>query len=527
MKTRILLMAMLLLGGMACAQTLEVNGNQTGVWDADTVLVTGDVTVADSLRVLPGTVVLFDGFYAISINKDAVFMAQGTAMDSIRFTVADTTGLCVYNSGEGGWNGFRMERAGKVQFDYCVLEYAKASDTTDMSGGAMRINDCDDVEIRHSTLHFNKAREHGGAVSAENSHVVMADCKVNDNQVFINDNIYSRYGGALRFLKCDVELQVMEFLRNNGEGCIGGAVGLDSCAVVLDRAVFADNIGINGGGLYLVRSNHLEGRLSNLLFDHNHTRHFGGGLAFADASPEVYNMLVVNNTSEGVTCEGVFFYQYASPKLTNCIVYGNYPDLHEVFQVDTIQMWLWTFEDYAPEFRNCLIEGGTKYMTGCDYIKVWEDIIETDPLFVDAENHDFRLSEASPCRDAGNTSVPGFLAEGFDLAGVRRVSNQRIDIGPYEYSAAQLPSWLTVHSGARLVGNPLGVRSRIEFDQELAGELLVSVYSLTGRLVAQKTFELESSTGLEIGEIAERLVPGVYVIAVEGKDFKCALRAVK
>lgn len=526
MKTGILLFAALLAGLMAQAQTIEVGGPQKGMWDADTVKVIDDIQVIDLLTVKPGTVVLFDSFYGIEISNGACFEAVGNEGDSIRFTVADTTGFSMYNSIKGCWNGFFMEKAGKVRFDYCVLEYAKAADTTDMQGGLMKIDRCDDVVISHSALRWNRAREHGGAISADDSHVVMTECNVNDNRVFNDDNIYARYGAALRFLKCDVELRVMEFLRNRGEGCIGGAISFDSCSVVLDRAVFADNIALNGGGLYMMRSNHLPGRLSNLVFDSNFSVHFAGGLAFIDTSPEVYNMLVTNNRSEGVNCNGLFFYQYASPKLTNCIVYGNYPGPSEVGR-DTIQMWLWTFDDDAPEFRNCLIEGGTKQITNPDLIKVFEDIQTDDPLFVDAEHHDFRLSEESPCRDAGNMEMPQDLLEGFDLVGIRRVSNQRIDIGPYEYSAASVPQHQVHGAHARLIGNPLSPKSRIEFDHEVQGELTATVYSITGRQVAQKVDNLGKTTAIGIGNLVEQLAPGVYLIEVATPTESFTLKAVK
>lgn len=516
-----------MLGSFAMAQSVAVSGVQSGIWDADTVRVTGDVQVHDTLAILAGTTVLFDGFYSIEVANGAVLTAQGTASDSVVFTVADTTGFYLYNTGDGGWNGFQLDRAGRFQLDYCVLQYSKASDTTDMYGGALMMSSCDDVEISHTSLRCNRARIHGGALNAENSHVVMTDCSVNDNAVFTNDNSYYRYGGALRFFKCDVEMRVMEFLHNNGEGCIGGALSLDSCSVVLDRAVFVDNIGINGGGLYMMRSNHLSGRLSNLLFDNNFSRHFGGGLAFSDTSPDVYNILVTNNDSEGVNCTGIFFYQYCSPKFANCIIYGNYPTPGEI-NPDTTQMWLWTFEGYAPQFRNCLIEGGTKYITNGDLIKVFENIQEGDPLFVDAGNHDFHLSEGSPCRDAGCEAVPGFLADGFDLDGNPRVMNQRIDIGPYEYPGpVGVSQHLTVSSGACLLGNPLHAKSRVEFDRELSGEAMVSVYAITGRLVAQKEDHLSKSSCLELGDLVERLEPGVYLIEVKLPTETFILKAVK
>ena len=525
MKTRFLLL-LLLFVGVAHAQSIEVGGTQSGVWDADTVRVVADVKVADSLTIAPGTVVLFEGFYGILVGEGASFKAQGAEDDSIRFTVADTTGFSIYNSGKGCWNGFRMEKAGEVRFDYCVLEYAKAADTMDMSGGAMRIENCDNVTIDHSTIRYNRARESGGALIAVNSRVAMKNCSVNDNEVFIDDNIYARYGAALCFLKSDVDLQVMEFQRNIGEGSIGGALSLDSCSVVLDRAVFTNNIAVNGAGLYIMRSNHLPGRLSNLLFDHNFSLHFAGGLAFLDTSPEVYNILVTNNDSEGVNCSGIFFYQYSSPKLTNCIVYGNYPT-EEVVVRDTVQMWLWTYDEYAPEFRNCLIEGGTKYITNGDYIKVFEDILESDPLFVDAENHDFRLSEESPCRDAGNANVPDYLVDGYDLTGIRRVSNHRIDIGPFEYSAALVPSHPEGSQQARLIGNPLNAKSHIEFDHEISGEVTVTVYSLTGREIVTKMFHLDKAHRLEIGALAEHLASGVYLFEVAGPNSTFTLKAVK
>ena len=525
MKTRFLLLFLVIVG-IANAQSIEVGGTQTGVWEADTVLVVSDVKVADSLTVAPGTVVLFDGFYSIIVVEGASFKAQGTEDDGIRFTVADTTGFSMYNSYKGGWNGFRVQNAGEVRLDYCVVEYAKAADTTDMSGGAMRIENSDNVVANHSTFRCNRARESGGAVSAVNSHVVMNDCVVNDNGIYDDDNIYARYGAALHFLKCDVDLQVMEFLRNRGDGCIGGAISFDSCSVVLDRAVFVDNIALNGGGLYMMRSNHLPGRLSNLLFDHNYSWHFAGGLAFSDTSPEVYNILVTNNDSEGVNCTGIFFYQQSSPRLTNCIVYGNYPEPNEILQ-DTIEMWVWTYDDYAPEFRNCLIEGGTDHVTNAEYIKVFEDILEGDPLFVDAENHDFRLSEESPCRDVGNADVPDFLASGFDLNWIKRVSNDRIDIGPYEYSAASVPSNPVGSTDARLLGNPLSAMSRIEFGHEITGETVVSVYSMTGRKVGSKVFNLDRACVLEIGSLADRLASGVYLIEVAVPDRAFTLKAVR
>ena len=404
------------------------------------------------------------------------------------------------------------------------MEYGKAADESDQWGGALNVTHCRNVMLSNCSFRNNFSRERGGAIHAEDSHLVFSDCQFLRNRVYTEDNVFAMYGGAADFQRCDVEMTGMELRGNYGPSCIGGALSFDSCAVFLDRAVFVDNIGLNGGGMYLMRSNHKECRLSNLLFDGNFSGHFGGGMALSDVSPEIYNILVTNNQSEGVSCNGIFFYQECAPKMSNCIIYGNYPANP---LMDTTQMWLWTYGDYAPEMRNCLIEGDTAFIRGAQFLKVFEDIIDADPLFVDAENHNFHLTPNSPCVDAGNPTVPQYLLDGFDLDGNTRVFNQRIDIGPYEYSAAAVPSSISTGRGAWLVGNPLGAQSRIEFDEVVTGDLTVSVYAMSGTCVAQKTFNSDGSRSLEIGAMVERLPSGVYLIEVRSAQKSFVLKAVR
>lgn len=507
------------------AQTIQVSGLQDGVWDADTVLVTGDVTVLESLQVRPGSMVLFDGFYSISVGKGASFEAKGAEEDSIVFTVIDTSGFHIYNSGKGGWNGFHLDRTGRFFLDYCVLEYGKAADTLDRFGGALNINMTDDVEISNTTFRWNFSREQGGAIYGVDSKVAMRDCRLYENVVYTLDNTFAMYGGAAQFLKCDVEMRGMEFRSNCGESCIGGALSLDSCSLTLDRGVFVNNIGLNGGGMYMMRSFEKKCRMSNLLFDDNFSGHFAGGFAVSDGAPEISNVLVTNNKSSGVSCCGIFFYQESSPIFRNCIIYGNYPS-SDNSHVDTTQMWVWTFDGFGPEFHNCLVEGGFKYIHSPEYITAFENIIDDDPMFVNAENHDFRLQEGSPCRDAGATDTPQYVLDGLDLGGMPRVANERVDIGPFEYSGAGILKHKSV-SYARLVGNPLNADSRIVFDEGVKGEVKVSVYDMTGRRDVSKTFHVEGNKSMSIGNIVESLNTGVYLIEVNSNLGSCTLKAVK
>ena len=62
-------------------------------WPAPAVQVTGDVHIARDVRVTiePGTRVEFQGHYVI--NVDGTIIANGTAEDSIIFTINDATGF--------------------------------------------------------------------------------------------------------------------------------------------------------------------------------------------------------------------------------------------------------------------------------------------------------------------------------------------------------------------------------------------------------------------------------------------------
>jgi len=82
--------------------------------------------------------------------------------------------------------------------------------------------------------------------------------------------------------------------------------------------------------------------------------------------------------------------EYSSPAVTNCILWGD-------------SGWEITNGEGAPVVTYCNVEGGYPGYGN----------IDADPVFVDAENGDYRLSPGSPCIDAGaNNALP---ADSFDL----------------------------------------------------------------------------------------------------------------
>lgn len=523
MKNRFCLLALVLfLSFSAFSQTITVSGAQSGTWDADTVMVTGDVRVHESLSISPGTTVIFKGYYSIRVDEGASIKAIGKEVDSILFTVVDTTGFHLFNSKRGGWNGIRLEKANPSHFEYCRFQFGKAALDEEQDGGALRIFNCDEVEINHSTLFCNFSREHGGALNAEESKVVMHDCDVYNNITYTGlDTVYYMYGGGLRFINCKVELVDTDFRYNIGSSAIGGALSLDSCSVFIDRCRFEHNYGINGGGLYLIRSNHMDCSISNSLFANNISGHFGGGLAISESSPLVSNITVVNNLSSGVNCGGIFFYQHSSPKMVNCIIYGNANDAQ---LEQPVQMWAWTYDEYVPEFYNCVVQYGLENITGYENIMVYENCFDRDPLFVDAEREDFHLKNDSPCIDAG--LIIG--TEGFDLDGIWRVCGQGIDIGAYEYSATGIDEAIQQEGSIHIVGNPITSESYAEMTVSKAGRAEARVYTLEGKLINGKDLGVlqQGTNCIAVGGLFSNLSKGTYVLMIRCDGLTHAVKVI-
>lgn len=509
------------------SQTIQVSGLQSGTWDVDTVWVNGDVFVEEALSIRPGTTVLFDGFYSIIVGKNSTLDAIGTLTDSICFTVADTTGFCSFNIGRGGWNGIKMNKAGACRFDYCRFQYGKAALDDDQDGGALRIFGTHDVEISHSTLFCNFSREHGGALNAVDSKVSIRECKVNNNQTYTElDSVYFMYGGGLRFLKCEVDITKTDFHNNIGTSAIGGALSIDSCSIRIDRCRFEHNIGINGGGLYLIRCYDNPCSITNSLFANNTSGHFGGGLAVSDSSPLMANLTVVNNLSIGVNCGGIFFYQQSSPDVWNCIVYDN---ANEVPLEEPVQMWTWTYDDYAPKFHNCLVQYGLENISNHENINVYENCIDNDPLFVLPDEEDYRLSSNSPCINTGSTETPAVVLNGLDLDSNPRVSDGRIDMGAYEYDFTSVQETAQNMNLIRIIGNPITSSSYAEIELSNVCNLFAKIYSVDGKLLVNKNLGTKpaGNNRINVCNLFAFLPSGTYMLVFQADGQTSVAKVVK
>ncbi len=311
-------------------------------------------------------------------------------------------------------------------------------------GGGMD-NQSSNPTITNCTFTGNHANAGGGINNIESSPSV-TDCTFNENTATYGGGMYNVRGGPPPF--------------HSGSNPI------------VTRCVFQGNDAGDGGGM---SNSNSSPQLVGCTFDGN-TGSFGGGMvSWGDlGSPIVTDCLFRGNDSGAMINVG------GNPTVANCSFIANTADSGG----SGMSNWSGTYWTVRLTMTNCTFSGNTatavrfnssqepnaSYLTmtncilrdGGDEIasNVASDIsvsytnvqggwpgtgnIDVDPLFVDPENGDFRLSPGSPCIDAGNNNAIADLTD-TDLDGNPRFADDPatadtgcgvpviVDMGAYEY----------------------------------------------------------------------------------------------
>lgn len=468
------------------AQITQVSGNQSGTWSGE-IHLTGDVLVpiGEVLTIEPGTSVIADGYFEITALGN--FIAQGTESGRITFTVADTTGYSNYEIPEAGaWKGITFSKTNVVKLNYCDFSYGKTQLYGE--GGAMRVYRVGDFEAANCTFHHNTMRKRGGAIYGENSTINIHDCEVYNNFGIGFQGSYT-WGTGFQFLKCDVKMHDMVFHDNCSYVGYGGGMNIDSCNMELNNATFYNNFAVDAGGLGIQRCKEYTVKVSNVLAYNNSVIHYGGGLAMATSDPELNNLTIVNNYCGGGGGAGMQTAFDAAPTLNNCIIWGNHAvyilnDRDTVEYYNGSQIWLWG-SDCRPIFNNGDVQYGLDSIYGHEYMTddEYNNMIDADPLFVDAENRDYQLLENSPCINTGTESIAGLFLPDIDLAGNPRVFDGRIDMGCYEWNSLKVNECFADENTAFVYPNPLNDNAFCVINLNKMTEVVMRLISLDGREV--------------------------------------------
>ncbi len=184
----------------------------------------------------------------------------------------------------------------------------------------------------------------------------------------------------------------------------GAGMYITSGKTILRNVTFSQNYASADGGAISVYNGNLD--LHNCVLHNNETGDDGGALHAYFSDVNVKNTTIVNNKAR---YQGASIYSYGkTTKLTNSIVWGNNSENYDGDNMRISSASYSCIENY----------NGTGN-------------VSSDPLFVDIENNNYRLTSASPCINAGmNDSIPD--RQLLDLDAYGRVAFGTVDMGAYE-----------------------------------------------------------------------------------------------
>ncbi|MBN2543689.1 T9SS type A sorting domain-containing protein [bacterium] len=369
-------------------------GFVSGIWSIENspYVVRCDVRVPtnQSLIIQPGVNVLFAGHYSIVIDSNAVFKAIGTEDDSIIFTCIDTH----LTNTSGGWHGLRFYKASEAcTLQYCRIEYGNADDVefNYRDGGAIHCY-YSDITIANNTIRKNRALSRGGGICcSESSPTIIGNLIENNIAHDRGGGIYNWHSYPL--IKGNIIIN-NDADSNNASG--GGIFCCKSSPNIIQNHIIGNHAKRFGGGLFAYWSS--SPILQNNVIAGNHSEENGGGLYLIKANSDIINNTIFQNTADS-TGGAIFLKGDLTSDIKNTIFYDNEspltPDIHFDNKMDVSDVSISIDYSNIDSNRCFFPEGEVEPAWGAGLIYV-------NPLFRDADNNDFQLSEASPCKDAGD-----------------------------------------------------------------------------------------------------------------------------
>ena len=426
----------------------------------------GDFDVVDTIRVvMVDTLLIAAGarLYfrcGIPIDVYGVLEALGTETDSIRFTRR------IPNCQWAGI-GFRQPFAVANHVEFAVIEYATRAAGGDFNPGNYPQFAFDHCAIRNNErgLYF-----YNGTVSISQSVIVSND-----------DYALYAYASAHEITDCVFE--------NNGYGVVCN----DDPNCHIARCRFVNNS--RGIKLY-------SGTMEDC---------FVREAEYDECAIRIAEAAVLRRC----TIIGGISYDGAGASISSCIVAlsRNYNEHGIEFNETGAHV------EYSCFFDNFYGDYSGQIPVGMGFVAFTNangDSCDTyyniflDPMFADTAAGDYHLTAGSPCIDAGDPSLP------------RDPDGTVADMGAFYFD--QLPvredghNILCPYNLAQNYPNPFNAQTRIAFDLPQPGNVMLSVFDITGRLVATPLAGYVNAGAHDVTFDARDLPSGVYVYRLTAGD---------
>jgi hypothetical protein len=303
------------------------------------------VGVGETLTIEPGVEVEF--------TSDVPFRVEG----SVQAIGSESNNIFFTTGAAGEWGGIKISGGMSSTLDFVDISGGNADapdgeSTPDNSGGGIHVSGAGtSLDLRNSNIANNQATAEGGGLCVDdNASVMVENCVITDNTARNGGGVASLFtegpGTTLDIAECKIRW-------NSATGYGGGVYSAGTgAALTITRCEIMGNDATNGGGVL----NYISGAtITNCTIAGNVATTNGGALhSSGNEGMAVVNSILWNNGSDEVSFTGTLSVTYSD------------------------------------------IQGGFEGIGN----------INADPLFVDADSSDYRLTSGSPCIDAGDPTSP-------------------------------------------------------------------------------------------------------------------------
>jgi len=312
----------------AHADFITVSGDVSGIWSADTVIVTAEVRVppGETLQIMPGVEVLFQVYCKFIVDSAATLLAVGLEEDSIRFDEL-TEGT--------HWHGIRFSHSShNCRIEYCNVSNGMASGGgEDSKGGAIYCHYSNPAIVCCSIS--GCMAESGGGIYCDYSSPMIVSNSLRRNSTT------GLHGGAIYCSYSNPSISRNEICENRAY-YDGGGIYCHASYPVIELNCLDHNWALTATGGAITCSSNSDALIrANLIFRNSADSEGGGISCLYSASPEITSNLIIENSC--YSGGGVYCCLDCQPIIAHNYIIGNYCNLGGGIRAG------WTSQPYVHE----------------------------------------------------------------------------------------------------------------------------------------------------------------------------------
>jgi len=279
-----------------------------------------------------------------------------------------------------------------------------------------------------------------------------------------------------------------------------------------------------GGAVRLFNFSKLQ--ISNSIFKNNVATYGTAISCFYQSNPQIVSNLITQNKAK-INAPAIFC-AHSYPRIINNTITDNqiivqipfaetaaiYNFIAKPLFINNIVWNNQTFADQIKEFKDFYT-----YNNDIANLENSSVNLSTDPLFADSLF--YKLSENSPCRNAGTKQVKDVSWPLFDLTGIDRMQENSIDIGANEYTTLSINQPQTPQiSALGNYPNPFNNTTILNFTLNKPGNISVSVLNLRGEELFLLRNFYPTGGKKELTISGKELASGIYFCRINGENIQ-------